>query len=43
MPAGPRASGRSTQARSLGAAGFTIFNFDRGTAESIVPGVGKGE
>ena len=29
-------------ARQLGAAGFTIFNFDAGTAASIVPGVGLG-
>jgi len=27
-------------ARQLGAAGFTIFNFDAGTAASIVPSVG---
>lgn len=30
------------QARSLGAAGFTIFDFNPGTAASIVPGVGLG-
>jgi uncharacterized lipoprotein YddW (UPF0748 family) len=30
------------RARLLGAAGWTIFNFDRTTAESIVPGVGLG-
>ena len=27
-------------ARRLGAAGFAIFNFDAGTAASIVPAVG---
>ena len=29
------------RARSLGAAGFTIFNFDASTTKSIVPGVGR--
>jgi hypothetical protein len=30
------------QARRLGAAGFTIFNYSSDTAESIVPAVGQG-
>ena len=34
--------GQIEEARSLGAAGFTIFNFEPGTAASIVPGVGLG-
>jgi uncharacterized lipoprotein YddW (UPF0748 family) len=37
-----RVVGQIHYARTLGADGFTIFNFDRGTAESIVPGVGLG-
>ena len=37
-----RVVGQIHYARTLGAGGFTIFNFDRGTAESIVPGVGLG-
>lgn len=37
-----RVVGQIHHARSLGAAGFTIFNFHRSTAESIVPGVGQG-
>jgi len=37
-----RVVGQVHHARSLGAAGFTIFNFDRGTAESVLPGVGLG-
>ena len=42
-PCRPIASwGRSIIARSLGAAGFSIFNFDHGTAASILPGVGLG-
>jgi len=30
------------RARSVGAHGFTVFNFDRGTAESLIPGIGLG-
>jgi uncharacterized lipoprotein YddW (UPF0748 family) len=37
-----RVVGQIQQARSLGAAGFTIFNLEPGTAASIVPGVGLG-
>ena len=37
-----RVVGQIHHARSLGAAGFTIFNFEPGTAASIVPGVGLG-
>ena len=37
-----RVVGQIHHARQLGAAGFTIFNFDAGTAASIVPGVGSG-
>jgi uncharacterized lipoprotein YddW (UPF0748 family) len=37
-----RVVGQVHYARTLGADGFTIFNFDRGTAEAIVPGVGLG-
>ena len=37
-----RVVGQIHHARSLGAAGFTVFNFHRRTAESIVPGVGLG-
>jgi hypothetical protein len=37
-----RVAGQIHYARTLGAAGFTIFNLDRGTAASIVPGVGRG-
>ncbi len=37
-----RVVGQIDHARSLGAAGFTIFNFDADTAASIVPGVGLG-
>jgi uncharacterized lipoprotein YddW (UPF0748 family) len=37
-----RVVGQIHIARSLGAAGFTIFNFDRGTVQSIIPGVGLG-
>jgi uncharacterized lipoprotein YddW (UPF0748 family) len=37
-----RVAGQIHYARTLGADGFTIFNFDRGTAEVIVPGVGLG-
>jgi uncharacterized lipoprotein YddW (UPF0748 family) len=33
--------GQIRQARSLGAAGFTIFNFDAKTAAAIVPAVGR--
>ena len=34
--------GQIDAARTLGAAGFTIFNFDRDTAETIIPAVGLG-
>ena len=37
-----RVAGQIHLARTLGAAGYTIFNFDAGTAASIVPGVGAG-
>ncbi|MBN2474442.1 MAG: family 10 glycosylhydrolase [Pirellulales bacterium] len=37
-----RVVGQIYHARALGAAGFTIFNFSAGTAESILPGVGLG-
>jgi len=37
-----RVVGQIHIARSLGAAGFTIFNFTAGTAERILPGVGLG-
>ena len=37
-----RVVGQIHSARNLGAAGFCIFNFDHGTAVSIVPGVGLG-
>jgi len=37
-----RVVGQIHHARSLGAAGFTIFNFQAATAESIIPGVGLG-
>jgi len=37
-----RVVGQIYHARRLGADGFTVFNFSRGTAESIVPGVGLG-
>jgi uncharacterized lipoprotein YddW (UPF0748 family) len=37
-----RVVGQIHHAREFGAAGFTIFNFDAGTAASIVPGVGLG-
>lgn len=37
-----RVVGQIHHARSLGAAGFTIFNFSAGTAQQIVPGVGLG-
>jgi uncharacterized lipoprotein YddW (UPF0748 family) len=37
-----RVAGQIHYARTLGAAGFTIFNLDRGTADSIVPAVGCG-
>lgn len=37
-----RVLGQINQARSLGAAGFTIFDFTPATAASIVPGVGAG-
>lgn len=37
-----RVAGQIHLARSLGAAGFTIFNLDRGTIQAIVPGVGLG-
>jgi len=37
-----RVAGQIHLARKLGAEGYTIFNFDAGTAASIVPGVGMG-
>ncbi|MEE8452933.1 MAG: family 10 glycosylhydrolase [Thermoguttaceae bacterium] len=37
-----RVVGQIHHARSLGAQGFTIFNYHRGTATSIIPGVGLG-
>jgi uncharacterized lipoprotein YddW (UPF0748 family) len=37
-----RVVGQIHDARSLGAAGFTIFNFSNDTAQTIVPGVGLG-
>jgi uncharacterized lipoprotein YddW (UPF0748 family) len=37
-----RVVGQIVDARGLGAAGFTIFNFDAETAASIIPGVGLG-
>jgi len=37
-----RVVGQIYHARSLGAAGFTIFNLDKGTLEGIAPGVGLG-
>lgn len=37
-----RVAGQIHWARSLGAAGWTIFDFDSGTAASIVPGIGLG-
>jgi len=35
-----RAVGQIHHARRLGAAGFTLFNYDRSTAESVIPAVG---
>jgi uncharacterized lipoprotein YddW (UPF0748 family) len=37
-----RVVGQIHYCRSLGAAGFSIFNFDHGTAATILPGVGLG-
>ena len=37
-----RVVGQIYHARRLGAAGFTIFNFSSGVADSILPGVGVG-
>ena len=37
-----RVVGQIHHARRLGTSGFTIFNFHRTTAESIIPGVGLG-
>jgi uncharacterized lipoprotein YddW (UPF0748 family) len=37
-----RVVGQIHAARELGAAGFTIFDFARGTAQSILPGIGLG-
>ena len=37
-----RVVGQIHEARSLRAAGFTIFNLDRGTIGEIVPAVGLG-
>ncbi len=35
-------AGQIDAARGLGAGGFSIFNFDHGTAVSIIPGIGLG-
>jgi hypothetical protein len=37
-----RVVGQIVDARALGAAGFTIFNFDEETAASVVPAIGLG-
>jgi len=37
-----RVVGQIYHARSLGAAGFTVFNLDRNTIQSLVPGIGRG-
>jgi len=37
-----RVVGQIYHARSLGAAGFTVFNLDRSTIQSLVPGIGLG-
>jgi uncharacterized lipoprotein YddW (UPF0748 family) len=37
-----RVVGQISIARSLGASGFTIFNFDAQTADAIIPGIGLG-
>jgi hypothetical protein len=37
-----RVAGQIHIALTLGAQGFTIFNYQAGTAESIVPGIGLG-
>ncbi|MFV1968206.1 MAG: glycoside hydrolase family 10 protein [Pirellulaceae bacterium] len=37
-----RTVGQIHHARTLGAAGFTIFNLTRGSAESVVPAIGVG-
>jgi uncharacterized lipoprotein YddW (UPF0748 family) len=37
-----RVVGQIHAARELGAGGFTIFDFARGTAQSIIPGIGLG-
>ena len=34
--------GQIHHARTLGAAGFTIFNFNRNTVGDVIPGVGLG-
>jgi uncharacterized lipoprotein YddW (UPF0748 family) len=35
-------AGQIHLARTLGAAGFAVFNLDRGTADSVIPGIGQG-
>jgi hypothetical protein len=40
--AADRVAAQIRRARLLGAAGFTIFNFDRHTAAAIIPAVGLG-
>jgi uncharacterized lipoprotein YddW (UPF0748 family) len=37
-----RVAGQIHAARQLGAAGFTIFNFQEGTARGLLPGIGLG-
>ncbi|MFQ5463956.1 MAG: hypothetical protein ACE5E5_15190, partial [Phycisphaerae bacterium] len=37
-----RTVGQIHHARELGAAGFTIFNLTRGSAESVVPAIAAG-
>jgi uncharacterized lipoprotein YddW (UPF0748 family) len=39
---GDRVVGQIHHARTLGAAGFTIFNFQQDTATSLLPGIGAG-
>lgn len=39
---GDRVVGQIHWARQLGAEGFTIFDFGRGTAETIIPAIGRG-
>jgi uncharacterized lipoprotein YddW (UPF0748 family) len=37
-----RVVGQILRARKLGADGFCVFNLDRGTLDSLVPGIGRG-